>query len=94
MILFRRHTAYVGGRITEHQDWRLTNVELHAWQRLKSGKTSDKVDVLVEFDDLPHEFRLRHFREKEPTYGKLASADFPYVAEMIDACRPEGVPPC
>jgi len=88
-IIYRRHTAYRGGQVVERSDWRPTNVELHGWLRLKSGKTSDRVDVLIEFDDLPHDYRLRHFREKEATYRKAKAADFPYVAEMVAASTPE-----
>jgi hypothetical protein len=88
MIRFSRATSYRGGEVTERTLWRLTNVELHAWRRLKSGAVSDKVDLLIEFDDLPHEFLLRGLRAKEPDYRRPSADGFPYVLEMVDACRP------
>jgi hypothetical protein len=89
MIRFGRHTTYRGGLVVERVDWRLMNVELHAWMRLRSGTTSDKVDVLIEFDDLPSEYRPRGFRDNSPVWRKAKAGDFPYVREMIDACTPQ-----
>lgn len=89
MIRFRRHTRYRAGRVVERVDWRLTNVELHAWMRLKSGKTSDKIDLLIEFADLPHEYYRHSLAAGLPSWRKVQTSDFPYMREMIDACTPE-----
>lgn len=88
MIRFARRTTYRGGMVVERTEWRLTNVELYARLRLKAGGTSDSVDLLVEFEDLPHDYMPRPIRAKEPGYPKIVASDFPYVGEMIDACRP------
>jgi hypothetical protein len=88
MIRFDRHTAYCGKDVTERSQWRMTTVELHAWLRLKSGGTSDKIEVLIEFDDLPHEYVPRSVLDKPTAYPKVKAVDFPYVQDMIEACRP------
>lgn len=87
MIKFKRSTTYRNGRIVDRTEWRLTNVELHAWRRLKSGSTSNRSDLLVEFDDLPHEWTNR-WLAKDVDYRKVRAVDFPYVEQMIEACRP------
>jgi hypothetical protein len=87
MIKFKRQTRYQGGHVVERGDWRLTNVELHAWLRLKSGNTSDRSDLLVEFEDLPHEWTNR-WLAKDVDYRKVRADDFPYVADMIAASTP------
>jgi hypothetical protein len=87
VIKFKRRTLYAGSHVTERTDWRLTNVEMLAWRRLKSGNVSERSDLLVEFEDLPHEWTNRHLA-KDTDYRKVKAVDFPYVAEIIDAYRP------
>jgi hypothetical protein len=86
-IMFHRRTIYRGGLIFERTEWRLTNVHLHAWLRLKSGGISNKVDLLADFEDLPREFVDRYVK-RDTACDYLDLKQFPYVAEMIDACRP------
>lgn len=85
MVRFARHTSYRGGLVVERSDWRLTNVRLHAWLRLKSGKTSGKVDREFEFEQLPREFVDGM---KLSWYIRLDLDAHPSVAQIVDACRP------